>query len=556
MKCSSFIPLMTLVVFICSCESNQTAESLNSIDLLRGDITVCGGDNQFGETNFVYTCDNSVQESFNLALSLLHSFEYDEAEKAFVKVIDADPDCAMGYWGVAMSNFHALWLQSGTGYLEKGSKILRIAASLPKTERETDYLDAIGSFYDNWDTVEHHVRVRNFEKEMKKLHRKYPDDKEAAIFYALSLTASADPADITYSNQKQSGKLLTSLFPDQPNHPGIAHYIIHNYDYPELAGLALPTARRYAEIAPSSAHAQHMPSHIFTRLGLWNEVIQSNINSTASALCYGESIDPEGHWDEELHGMDYLVYAYLQVGDTQKAQAQHEYLKTFRKVFPANFKVAYSAAAIPARIALENRNWEEASALTLPPVEIEWNDFPWQRSILHYARALGSIRSGDVISAEKELSQLQANRQVLLDMKNEYMANQLQIQINTIQAWINLEREDEAGAIALMKEAVIMENTMAKHPVTPGSVLPAEELLGDLFLTLGRNAEALEAYENNLKQCPNRFNSIYGAAIAASRMANRDLCHSYFDRLLQLAVPSAERAELVVARNYLEENAL
>ena len=524
---------------------------LTSIDLQRGDITLCGGQ-QFGDVSFSLSCDPKSRETFDLAISLLHSFEYDEAEKAFVKVIEIDPECAMAYWGIAMCNFHSLWVQSGTGYLEKGSKILQAAESLAKSEREKDYLDAIGEFYKDWESTDHKLRVLRFEKKMEQVYEKYRDDKEAAIFYALALTASADPSDKSYKNQRKSGKLLEVLFLDQPNHPGIAHYIIHNYDYPELAQLALPTARRYAEIAPASAHAQHMPSHIFTRLGLWEESIKSNINSVGAAQCYAERIDPKGHWDEELHGMDYLVYAYLQIGENKKANDQCEYLKTFEKVFPVNFKVAYSAAAIPSRIALENRNWTSAARLQFPSVEIDWNAFPWEKSILHFARAIGSVRSGDIQSSESELAILRSLHQELLDMGDEYKANQVQIQINATQAWIHFANDKSEYAVSLMKEAARMENNTSKHPVTPGEVLPAGELLGDLLLSMDRPAEALKEYEYDLQQHPNRFNGLYGAAIAAKEIGDKMKATHYFELLLSLTKNSnSDRQEIKEARAYI-----
>jgi Tfp pilus assembly protein PilF len=543
--------LVTSIVVSCQNKKPQSPVNLTNIELLRGDITLCGS-GDFGEVSFALSCDLEVRETFDLAISLLHSFEYDQAEKAFVNVIDADPNCAMAYWGVAMSNFHSLWFQSGNDYLIKGSKILEASNSISKTEREADYINAIASFYQDWESETRKTRIFRFEENMKKVYEKYNEDKEAAIFYALALRASADPGDKTYKNQRASGKILESIYPNQPNHPGIAHYVIHNYDYPELAELALPAARRYAEIAPASAHAQHMPSHIFTRLGLWEESINSNINMISSAQCYAESLDSAAHWDEELHGMDYLVYAYLQTGQNEKATQQLEYLKTFERVWPINFKVYYTAAAVPARIALENRNWEEAAALELPTIEMDWTKFPWQRSILHYARALGSIRLGDVTSARNELDILKSNRQELLDIADEYKANQVQIQIKSIQAWIAWAEGKESDALVLMEEAMQMEYNTAKHAVTPGEVLPAGELYGDLLIALDKPEEALKVYEYDLLQHPNRFNGIYGAATAAKKSGNSDKATMYFKQLLELTENSmTERKEIEEANKYL-----
>jgi len=458
----------------------------------------------------------------------------------------------MAYWGIAMCNFHSLWLQSGTDYLEKGSKILQAAQQLPKSEKEQDYLDAIGAFYADWETNDRATRSLRFEKRMEALYRKYQDDTEVAIFYALALTTVADPSDKSYANQKKSGAILEKLFQSQPNHPGIAHYIIHNYDYPELANQALSTARRYAQIAPASAHAQHMPSHIFTRLGLWTEAIQADLNSTAAALCYSKSIDSTAHWDEELHGMDYLAYAYLQRGDNQNARAIYDYLKSFKKVFPVNFKIAYSTAAIPSRIALENKNWKEATTVEVPAIEMNWESFPWESSLIHFTRALGSIRAGNIPTAEAELSALNANHQRLLSDKNDYMANQVIVQIKIVQAWLKWAAGEQHLAIERMKEAVDMEYRTSKHPVTPCEVLPAGELLGDLLILLNKPAEALIAYETDLRVHPNRFNGIYGAAVAANGVGNKTKAIEYFNQLLQVTAGSnSNRKELEEAREFL-----
>ncbi|NMM50792.1 tetratricopeptide repeat protein [Marinigracilibium pacificum] len=543
--------ILLIILSVVSCQNKKTEIPvvLEDIDLIRGDITLCGSQD-FGETSFELSSNKDLKEKFDLALSLLHSFEYEEAEKAFVQVIELEPECVMAYWGIAMSNFHSLWLQSGNDYLIKGSKILEVARQLPKTEREGDYLDAISAFYDDWQNLDRNTRINRFEERMKAVYEKYDQDKEAAIFYALALRASADPADKSYKKQLESGKILESIYPNQPNHPGIAHYLIHNYDYPELAELALPTAREYARIAPSSAHAQHMPSHIFTRLGLWEESIQSNLNSTDAALCYSKNIDPDGHWDEELHGMDYLVYAYLQQGMTKDAEEQNNYLNTFKKVFPANFKVAYAAAAIPCRISLETKDWKKAATLQLPDIDINWNDYPWQKAIIYFSRALGAINTNNLDQAYIEMDTLIGLRDKLIQIQDVYKANQVQIQVKTIEAWIAMKENKESESIKLMTEAVEMEENTSKHPVTPGEVLPAEELLGDLYLEIGNHVEALKAYEIDLKSHPNRFNGIYGAAMAAKSSGNKEKANEYFSLLINIASAS-DRNELNKAKEYI-----
>jgi len=385
---------------------------------------------------------------------------------------------------------------------------------------------------------------------MEEIYKKYEEDTEAAIFYALTLNSTADQADKNYTNQRKAGKILESILPDQPNHPGIAHYIIHNYDYPELAHLALSTARRYAEIAPASAHAQHMPSHIFTRLGLWEESIQSNLNSASSAVCYAEAVEMDSHWDQEIHAMDYLVYAYLQQGNNLKANEQYEYLQTMSNVSVS----AYPFAAIPARVVLENKRWSQAAKLELPNPEFPWEQHPWEKSILHFARALGASQTGDIEAAEKELALLQSARQELLNVGNNYSANQVLVQIKTSEAWISFAKGNSEDAIILMTEAADIEDKTGKHPVTPGEVLPARELLGDLLLAANKPSEALEAYEESLLGHQNRFNGVYGAAVAAKGAGDEKKATMYFEMLLTLVEMSdSDRPEVEEAREFIEQ---
>jgi len=556
MKTSSkFVVSLSLLLFL-GCKNNNAKPDLRSLDLLRGDLLLCG-DGQFGEVSFSESCNYETRETFNLAISLLHSFEYVEAEKAFVQVIDADPECAMAYWGVAMSIYHGLWAPPEQSVLEKGEKLLEVAEKLPKSKKAEQYLEAIGAFYKDWETVDNQTRKEMYAQKMEEMYLENKEDTEVAVFYALALRASAVPSDMTYSKQREAGKILEDLFKKEPNHPGIAHYIIHSYDYPELAELGLSTARRYAEIAPNSAHAQHMPSHIFTRLGLWEESINTNINSAASATCYAESVSPGAHWDEEVHAMGYLVYSYLQTGDNKNAIEQYEYLKTFKEIFPPNFKISYTAAAIPARIAVENKNWEEAAILKLPQnLGLVWENFPWQKSLLHYAKALGNIHTNDLKAAQEELDLLVSFKNELLELDDAYKANQVAIQIKTVEAWLQLKKGKKEEAIALMTTATDMESKTSKHPVTPGEILPADELLADMYLALDKPVEALSAYELNLKRRPNRFNGVYGAAVASKQSGNIEKATLYFNQLIELTEKSnSDRPEIIEAKEFVKQQA-
>lgn len=523
-----------------SCKGKNAGPSKEAIDQLNlksGGIISCGPpDKQFGTVVFETSCGEKVKDDFNLAVELLHSFEYDESEKVFAKIINEAPDCPMAYWGVAMCNFHPLWTPPTAAELQKGAKAIEIAKSLTsKTKRESEYIDAIGEFYKDWNRKDHNTRCINFEKAMEKLYNDYSGDKEAAIFYALSLDAAAMPTDKTYTNQKKAASILNALYPSEPDHPGIIHYLIHTYDYPGLAVLGLPSARRYASVAPSSAHALHMPSHIFTRLGLWDECIKSNLVSVSAAKCYAESAGIKGHWDEELHGLDYLVYAYLQKGENDSAKQQLDYLKTIQEVHPVNFKVAYSFAAIPSRIALENKNWKEAATLQMFPVNFPWKNFPWQEAIIHFSRVMGLVHLGDMNAARSELAILNRLHDTLNKQGDSYKAGQVKIQIKTCEAWIQFKMGKTDDALMLMKLAADMEDSTEKHPVTPGEVLPARELLGDMLLAAKQPVKALDAYEQELKKGPNRFNCLYGAGLSAEKCGNTGKAVLYYNQLLIVA---------------------
>jgi tetratricopeptide (TPR) repeat protein len=545
------------LIFIVACHqlnSIPTPEAINAIDLKRGKIILCGPpDKKLGEVVFKTSCSEKTQKDFNIAVSLLHSFEYDEAEKVFARIIDEEPGCAMAYWGVAMCNYHPLWTPPTQEELEKGSKAITIAQSLKKSERESAYINAVAAFYNNWDITDHATRSEHFEDAMERVYAAYPDDPEAAIFYALALNGAASPADTTFRRQRKAGALLTAIYRYKPDHPGVVHYIIHSYDYAALAQLALPAAKRYASIAPSSAHAQHMPSHIFTRLGLWEEDIQSNIVATNAARCYGESMGVKGHWDEELHGLDYLVYAYLQKADNVRAKEQWDYLKTIQEVHPPSFKVAYAFSAIPARYVLENRLWKDAAALQIHPVNFPWKQHTWAQAITYYARTLGNVHTGRFDAARAELKRLQQIHDTLKLQKDTYKASQLQIQIKSCEAWLLFkEGAKNEAALRLMRAAADLEDNIQKLPVTPGEILPARELLGDMLLQMNRPQEALIAYEADLKERPNRFNGLYGAGTAAEKSNNTAKAKQYYQQLANISVDS-DRPELQSARRYLRK---
>lgn len=544
-----------------SCGDNTTPAHLaevNALDLKRGEIVSCGPQDGeiFGSVSFTASVPGDLKKDFNIAIALLHSFEYDESEKMFAKVIERSPDCAMAYWGVAMSNFHPLWAPPTQAELQKGQKAIELARSIDgKSKRESDYIEALAKFFENAGQADHRTRVVNFENAMEKLYRTYPDDIEAAIFYTLALNAAADPGDKTYTNQKKAFAILNPIFQREPLHPGIAHYLIHNCDYPALAELALPAARKYASIAPASAHAQHMPSHIFTRLGLWDECIQSNLVSVSSAQCYAPKAKIRGHWDEELHGIDYLVYAYLQKGDDENAKQQLNYLQTIHEVYPVNFKTAYAFAAIPARYALERKTWKEAASLSLQPNNFPWEKFPWEESIIHFARSLGALHLNDVSTAKAELEILRSLYDKLAKQTdNKLEAAQVAIQVKATDAWIEYKQGNTEKALRLMKEAADLEDGTEKHPVTPGEVIPARELYGEMLFEMNEPEAALENFEMDLETHPNRFNGVYDAAMAAEKAGNKEKAAMYFKKLAEIAGEKCKRTELTSAKLFLSRH--
>jgi len=552
--------ILLLGLSSCKDKESKANPALASIDFLRGELLLCG-DGQFGELKFSLSCNYETRATFDLAVALLHSFQYSEAEKAFVKVIDADPNCPMAYWGVAMSIYHAAWFPPTEKDLIKGSKIMKVAKELAMDDKQRDYINAIDAFYTDWESIDHNTRAKRFEKKMEQIYIKYPEDIEAAIFYSLALFSTRDRVGKDYKNERKAGKILESLIIDNPNHPGIYHYIIHNYDNPVLAPKALETARRYAKIAPSSSHAQHMPSHIFTRLGIWEESIESNLLSIESSRCYTEAAALNGSYFEELHAMDYLVYAYLQKGDNLNAEKQYNLIKNLKSFYPAAIDGAiHPITAIPARLALENRNWEQAANLELQEIDLNWEEFPWQKAIYHFAKALGASQIKDFDTAEQQIEVLKKLHQNLIAQNDRSKAieiKQVEIQIKTSQAWLSFKRNDLKNGLLLMQEAVEIEKVTSYHPITPGYVLPAIELLGDMLLELNKPEEALVAYEQNLKVHPRRFNGIYGAAIAAKQLGDNEKATLYFEQLLELTGNiNSERPEIKEARKFIAQEAI
>lgn len=508
-----------------------------------------------GDVNFPVSCNAEAQRQFTRAVALLHSFWYEEAGKAFVGVTEADPGCAMGYWGIAMSNWHPLWYPPDADALRAGSAATAKAETLDaKTDRERGYIQAIGAFYRDNDTVDNRTRSVAYEKAMEQLHLRYTDDREATVFYALALDTNASPADKSYTNQKKAAQLLKRVFDEQPNHPGAAHYLIHSYDSAPLADLGLPAAICYTDIAPAVPHALHMPSHIFTRVGKWPESITSNTASAKVGEDYAPTkFGPGVVWDQTLHAMDYLEYAYLQTGQDAEAKRVLDELASFQKATPSTLGAGYAIAAIPARYAVERQDWAAAAALPTPSVAFPWQRFPWTAAMITYARALGAAHTGDFAAARAEIDKLQSARDALAAAKNAYWAGQVNVEVQAAKAVLAFAEGRKDEALSLMRAAADAEDAAEKHPVTPGPILPAREMLADMLLETQQPALVLAEYERSLTAAPNRFRGLAGAGTAAEQMDDTAKAKLYRERLVALSAnTSTDRPEVLAAKRYLD----
>jgi tetratricopeptide (TPR) repeat protein len=518
-----------------------------------------GAHEKLGTVTFPVDCAPAARAQFPRAVALLHSFAYEQAQKAFADVLAADPSCAMGHWGIAMTLFHPVWAAANPSAapspadLKRGGEEVQKAKDPgPRTARERDYVTALEAFYRDADHLDHATRSAAFARAMAQVAERNPGDREAAIFSALALLGTASPADKTYAVQKQAAVILNRVLPEEPDHPGVAHYLIHSLDYPPLAELALPAARAYAKIAPSAPHALHMPSHIFTRLGLWDESIEGNLASAAAARRVVALAHPSATAFDELHALDYLEYAYLQEGRDADATHVLEQIGTVDALDAPQFAAAYALAAVPARHALERHDWREAVALTVRPASFPWARFSYAEALVHFARAVGGARGGELEIAHAALDRLAAIHDALGAGGDAYWAGQLEIQRRAAAAWIAHAEGRQDEARQLLRSAADLEDASEKSPVTPGPVLPAREQLADLLLETGDAKGALAEYEASLSRAPGRYNGLAGAARAAEAQGDAGRARGFYAKLLaQCGQADAGRAEVGKARALL-----
>lgn len=510
---------------------------------------------QLGEVNFPVSCSPAAQKDFNRAMALFHSFGFDPAKESFARVLEHDPECGMAHWGIAimsMGNPFA-WPPNANALKAGAAAVVKAQRVGAKSERERDYIAALTIFFKDWETRDHRTRAVAFEKAMEGLVAKYPTDDEAQILYALVLNVTALPSDKTFANQLKAGAILEPLFKKYPHHPGVAHYLIHTYDYAELAERGLPAARAYAKIAPAAPHALHMPSHIFSRVGLWPEMVESNRASYLAAKSeLQETTLGIGTYDA-LHAMDYMVFAHLQQAQDRAAKQSLDEVAAIHRVNVENAVAAYAFASIPARFALERGDWKQAAALKLSPADLAWSKFPQAEAVLVFARGLGAARIGDVVAARRDMERLQALKEAMAAAKMDYWAGQADFQIKTVSAWIALAEKRPEEAVRLMRAAAEAEDASDKHPITPGNVAPSRELLGEMLMTLNSPAQAFAEFERSLKRDPNRFRGVYGAARAAETSGNRKAARDYYARLQALTINrETERPELAQAKAFLK----
>jgi tetratricopeptide (TPR) repeat protein len=470
-----------------------------------------------GRVRFPTSCIARAQPLFERGVALLHSFWYERAADAFREAAAADSSCAMASWGLAMSYLHPLWPPSPVAALRPGGEAAaRARALLAPTPRERAYVEAIAVFYQDLETAPHPQRLAAWARGMARVHEENPGDSEAAIFHALALIATAPKTDTTYADLRRAGAMLEPLFARQPDHPGLAHYLIHSYDAPPLVGDAVRAANRYAGIAPSVPHAQHMPSHSYTLLGLWEESIAANQRSADAARRIEVEQRMDGAWDQRLHALDYLVYAYLQLGRDWEARRVVDEAAAVTRMVPAQGVVgAYALAAIPARYALEHGDWGAAAALAERPGP------PLARAVTSYARALGAARAGDTSQARADLAVLTGLEAEVSGTPDPFAPTMVRVNRLAATAWLQLAAGDETGALRAAAEAADLEDRALKNPLTPGPLLSARELLGDMLLQLNRPGEAAEAYRAALARTPKRARSLAGSAQAGARLSRR-----------------------------------
>jgi len=520
------------------------------LPLITNAHTDISDERELGTVNFPVSCNEKAQKLAVRGLALMHHMTYEDARSSFIQASDADQSCAMAYWGAAMTYIHPLWSDppNADEYTTAQSMLAKAKKHGQKTNWEHDYINALDTYLSEPWSKNEKPRLERFAKAWEETYQRYPNDTEAAAFYALFFLSTADPADKTYSKQLKSGELADIVLTKLKNHPGAHHYVIHSYDYPELSGRAIEIANNYSKIAPEIPHALHMPTHIFTREGMWQESIKGNTRSAEEALKISVNDVVSLHY---LHAIDCLAYAYLQTGQDKKVRELLTTIQAIDGPIQSHIASAYTLAAVPARIAMERQQWTDAAALVArSPAHYDWDNVPAMEAIAYFARALGAAHSGDINQANADIKMLEMLKNKLPESA-QYWATQIEIQRLSAIAWLQYQTDSELG-LQTMEKAANIEASTEKHPVTPGEVIPAHELLADMLLDLEQYENALAKYQATLKRNPNRLNSLFGAGIASEKIGDTEQAKVYYQQLLTLTHKAdSSLARVAHAKEYL-----
>ena len=525
-----------------------------------------------GKVTFPITCAPDVQSDFARGVALLHSFFYEEARRVFTSVAERDPKCAMAQWGIAMTWWHPIWTPPTPDEMRAGKAAIEKAMSMNAgSDRERGFITALNIYYNTPDSsvaapvgqschgpVGPRDRVIAYEKAMRQLRDKYPDDFEVQTFYAFAVLATgyATPNDTTLSKQLEAAGILEKLWKQNANHPGVVHYLIHSYDYPQFAQRGLTAAQTYNSIAPWVPHALHMPSHIFTRLGMWDESIAANRASAEASRAYSAMRHRDATEAEELHALDYMAYSYLQEAQDTEAKKIVDIAAKVKKTNPElEFSAAYALAAIPTRYAFERNDWAAAANLSIPNLP-HWSSFPFMEALIEYGHALGRAHTGDLDGARKAIARMQQLRDATKEPKFDYFKSHLDLQMQAASAWVAAAEGKKNDAIDMLRRAADSEDILGKHPVSPGAFVPIREQLGALLLEMGQPTEAQREFEAALKIYPGRFRGLYGAAQAAEQAGDNENASRYYTKLAaQTSKAGGSRDELNHVRQFLSAQA-
>lgn len=498
-----------------------------------------------GTVQFSDGCSPKLDTLIGFGIALIHHMTYEDAEYTFSKVIEMDPDCFWGYWGKAMTYIHPLWPDiPDEKMLNDGFVLSQNALKLAETEKEKLYGMAVASFFEDGLNKTEPERLLAFNNGWQLARKELPEDVEAKMFSVLSMLATVSPTDKTYKIQREAGAICEEVMENYPDHPAAFHYAIHAYDYPPLAQNAIRVAREYYKIAPEIPHALHMPSHIFTRLGYWQESIDLNLRSAAAALQLPVDGKISNHY---FHALDYLVYAYLQQSEYEKAEEIATLLDTLNGPYQPMPQIAYSLAAIPGRLALEHQNWTAAANLSLNNhSNFPWEKFPQYEALIYYAKGIGAGRSGNITIARQSFQKLEELQKTFTDSEsNKYWINQIEIQKKVVKAWELYAQNEMEKSLETLIAAADLEDATEKSPVTPGQLLPAREMLGDLLLEMNKPKEALKQYELTLEKNPNRLNTLFGAGKSAELIGDKEKAVFYFTALLKNNKSSEQNSERI-----------